>query len=63
MSISDGSCRYDLAASTANVGVVAYEMAVLVGRAGDVLTPSPRAELQACSHHEQPAPSQIEGPP
>ena len=47
MSISDGSCLSVLAASTANVGVVAYEMAVLVGRAGDVLTPSLRAELQA----------------
>jgi uncharacterized protein len=47
MSISDGSCLSVLAASTCNVGVVAYEMAVLVTRAGDVLTPSLRAELQA----------------
>jgi predicted regulator of Ras-like GTPase activity (Roadblock/LC7/MglB family) len=47
MSISDGSCLTVLAASTCNVGVVAYEMAVLVARAGDVLTPSLRAELQA----------------
>ena len=47
MSISDGSCLAVLAASTCNVGVVAYEMAVLVARAGDVLTPSLRAELQA----------------
>ena len=46
MSISDGSCLSVLAASTCN-GVVAYEMAVLVARAGDVLTPSLRAELQA----------------
>jgi predicted regulator of Ras-like GTPase activity (Roadblock/LC7/MglB family) len=47
MSISDGSCLAVLAAVTCNVGVVAYEMAVLVARAGDVLTPSLRAELQA----------------
>jgi predicted regulator of Ras-like GTPase activity (Roadblock/LC7/MglB family) len=47
MSISDGSCLAVLAASNCNVGVVAYEMAVLVARAGDVLTPSLRAELQA----------------
>ena len=47
MSISDGSCLTVLAAPTCNVGVVAYEMTVLVARAGDVLTPSLRAELQA----------------
>jgi predicted regulator of Ras-like GTPase activity (Roadblock/LC7/MglB family) len=47
MSISDGSCLSVLASSSCNVGVVAYEMTVLVARAGDVLTPSLRAELQA----------------
>ena len=47
MSISDGSCLAVLAAATCNVAVVAYEMTVLVARAGDVLTPSLRAELQA----------------
>jgi predicted regulator of Ras-like GTPase activity (Roadblock/LC7/MglB family) len=47
MSISDGSCLAVLAAATCNVGVVAYEMTVLVARAGDVLTPRLRAELQA----------------
>jgi predicted regulator of Ras-like GTPase activity (Roadblock/LC7/MglB family) len=47
MAISDGSCLAVLAATTCNVGVVAYEMAVLVARAGDVLTPTLRAELQA----------------
>ncbi|HEV3495054.1 MAG TPA: roadblock/LC7 domain-containing protein [Actinomycetes bacterium] len=46
MSISDGSCLAVLAANTCNVGVVAYEMTVLAARAGDVLTPSLRAELQ-----------------
>jgi len=47
MSISDGSCLAVLAATSCNVGVVAYEMTVLVARAGDVLTPSLRAELQS----------------
>jgi predicted regulator of Ras-like GTPase activity (Roadblock/LC7/MglB family) len=47
MSISDGSGLTVLAASSCNVGVVAYEMTVLVARAGDVLTPTLRAELQA----------------
>ena len=47
MSISDGSCLTVLAASNCNVAVVAYEMTVLAARAGDVLTPSLRAELQA----------------
>jgi uncharacterized protein len=47
MSISDGSLLAVLATSNCNVGVVAYEMTVLVARAGDVLTPSLRAELQA----------------
>jgi uncharacterized protein len=46
MSISDGSCLAVLAAPSCNVGVVGYEMTVLVARAGDVLTPSLRAELQ-----------------
>ena len=47
MSISDGSCLTVLAASPSDVGVIAYEMALLVARAGDVLTPTLRAELQA----------------
>jgi hypothetical protein len=47
MAISDGSCLTVLAGSSYDVGVVAYEMTVLVTRAGDVLTPSLRAELQA----------------
>jgi predicted regulator of Ras-like GTPase activity (Roadblock/LC7/MglB family) len=46
MSISDGSCLTVLAANSCNVAVVAYEMTMLAARAGDVLTPSLRAELQ-----------------
>jgi predicted regulator of Ras-like GTPase activity (Roadblock/LC7/MglB family) len=47
MGISDGSCLTVLAGSSCDVGVVAYEMTMLVSRAGDVLTPSLRVELQA----------------
>jgi uncharacterized protein len=46
MAISDGSCLTVLAGSPCDVGVVAYEMTMLVSRAGDVLTPSLRVELQ-----------------
>jgi uncharacterized protein len=45
--ISDGSSLTVLAASPCDVGVVAYQMAVLVTRVGEVLTPTLRAELQA----------------
>ena len=44
--ISDGSCLAVVAESTCDVGLVGYEMAVLVERAGSVLTPELRAELQ-----------------
>jgi hypothetical protein len=54
MAISDGSCLTVLAASSCDVGVVAYGMTVLVTRAGDVLTPSLQAELQAALRHEHP---------
>ena len=54
MAISDGSCLTVLAASSCDVGVVAYEMTVLVTRTGDVLTPSLRAELRCPPRHEHP---------
>jgi uncharacterized protein len=47
MAISDGSCLSALATSSCDVGGVGYEIATLVSRAGEVLTPSLRAELQA----------------
>jgi predicted regulator of Ras-like GTPase activity (Roadblock/LC7/MglB family) len=55
MAISDGSCLTVLAASSCDVGVVGYEMALLVARAGDVLTPRLRAELQAAMSARHPA--------
>jgi predicted regulator of Ras-like GTPase activity (Roadblock/LC7/MglB family) len=45
--ISDGSCLAVVASGDADVGLVAYEMKVLVDQASKVLTPELRAELQA----------------
>jgi predicted regulator of Ras-like GTPase activity (Roadblock/LC7/MglB family) len=45
--ISDGSCLCVVSDAGCDVGLVGYEMAVLVERAGVVLTPELRAELQA----------------
>ncbi len=47
MAVNDGSCLAVLAAPDCDIGLVGYEMALLVARAGDVLTPALRAELQA----------------
>jgi uncharacterized protein len=47
MAIGDGSCLAVLAAPMCDVGLVGYEMALLVSRFGEVLTPAVRAELQA----------------
>ena len=44
--ISDGSCLAVVAAASCDVGLVGYEMAILVERAGAVLTPELRNELQ-----------------
>ncbi|MFI7638119.1 roadblock/LC7 domain-containing protein [Nonomuraea sp. NPDC049400] len=47
VSISDGSCLAVLAAPDCDMGLVAYQMTILVERAGQVLTPVVRAELSA----------------
>ncbi len=46
-SISDGSCLAVIAAATADVGLVGYEMTLLVERAAAVLSPALIAELQS----------------
>jgi uncharacterized protein len=46
MAISDGSCLTVLAAPDCDMGLVAYQMTLLVERAGQALTPALRAELQ-----------------
>jgi predicted regulator of Ras-like GTPase activity (Roadblock/LC7/MglB family) len=43
MSISDGSSFGVLASRSCDVGQVGYEMALLVDRVGDALTPAPRS--------------------
>ena len=45
--ISDGSSLAVVAGGNCDVGLVAYEMAVLVDKAGSVLSPELRAELQS----------------
>jgi len=45
--ISDGSCFAVFAAPDCDIGLVGYEMSLLVERMGKVLTPALRAELQA----------------
>jgi len=47
MAISDGSVLNVLASPEADLGLVAYEMALLVSRVGSVLTPALRSALQA----------------
>nr|WP_204022964.1 roadblock/LC7 domain-containing protein [Sinosporangium siamense] len=47
MAISDGSVLALLAAPDCDMGLVAYQMTLLVERAGQALTPALRAELQA----------------
>jgi uncharacterized protein len=46
MGIRDGSCLTVLAAPRCDMGVVAYEMAMLVERVGQMLTPELRSRLQ-----------------
>ena len=47
MSISDGSSLAVLASRACDIGQVGYEMALLVDRVGQVLTPALRSELHA----------------
>lgn len=46
MAVSDGSAFAVLAAPNCDIGQVAYEMALLVERVGQMLTPELRAELR-----------------
>ena len=45
--IGDGSCLALLSTAGADIGLIAYEMALLVVRVGEFLTPDLRAEMQA----------------
>jgi uncharacterized protein len=46
MGISDGSCLTVLAAPQCDMGLIAYEMTMLVERVGQMLTPEIRNQLQ-----------------
>ena len=46
MGISDGSCLTVLAAPQCDMGLIAYEMTMLVERVGQMLTPEIRTQLQ-----------------
>ena len=46
MSIADGSCLSVLASPDCDMGLVAYEMTLLVDRAGQLLTPELRSQLR-----------------
>ncbi|MFG3348082.1 roadblock/LC7 domain-containing protein [Streptomyces sp. NPDC048018] len=50
MSISDGSLLGVHAAPDCDMSVIAYHMALFVGRAGHVLTPELRSELAKSAH-------------
>ena len=54
MAISDGSCLAVLAASSCDVGVVAYEMTVLVNRTGESLRPAYGPSSKPPSRREHP---------
>jgi hypothetical protein len=47
MAVSDGSSLAVLASGDCDMGLVAYEMALLVERVGRALTPEPRGMLRA----------------
>lgn len=49
--ISDGSCLVVLSSARSDIGLIGYEMAMLVRRVGDVLTPALRHELRAALPH------------
>jgi predicted regulator of Ras-like GTPase activity (Roadblock/LC7/MglB family) len=50
MAISDGSSLAVLAAPNCDIGLIGYEMTLLVDRAGKLLTPELRAQLQNAVH-------------
>jgi uncharacterized protein len=49
MAISDGSCLTVLAAPQCDMGLIAYEMTLLVERVGQILTPELPSQLQGTS--------------
>lgn len=50
MAIADGSCLAVLAAPNCDLGLIAYEMTLLVDRAGELLTPELRTQLRVAAN-------------
>lgn len=50
MAIADGSCLAVLAAPNCDMGLIAYEMTLLVDRAGELLTPELRTQLRVAAN-------------
>ena len=50
MAIADGSCLAVLAAPDCDMGLIAYEMTLLVDRAGELLTPELRTQLRIAAN-------------
>jgi hypothetical protein len=50
MAIADGSCLAVLAAPDCDMGLIAYEMTLLVERAGELLTPELRSQLRLAAN-------------
>lgn len=63
MSISDGSLLGVYTEPDADMGAVAYQMALFVGRAGHLLTPQLRAELRHASTTVTHPGAHADGPP
>jgi uncharacterized protein len=51
MAVGDGACLAVLSIAGSDLGLIAYEMALLVVRAGEILTPELRAQTQASLPH------------
>ncbi|HEY2762426.1 MAG TPA: roadblock/LC7 domain-containing protein [Pseudonocardiaceae bacterium] len=51
MAINDGSSLAVLASPSCDIGLIGYEMTLLVDRAGQLLTPELRAQLQGILPH------------
>lgn len=45
MSVSEGSCLAALASTTCDLGLVGYEMSLLIAKVSTALTPAPRAQI------------------
>lgn len=51
MAVGDGSCLAALASPSSDLGLVGYEMALMVARVGPVLTPSARTPTPSPGPH------------